>query len=328
MKAMRMITIGIAAVAFGACNGEVKEKLKKVKVYEIQDGRKADTYKVTEKYGALTVREGEYVGESATKPWSSWWYPINEKSLFYNSDGGASTLEKYDFYAEKRLNEASEAALFEERNIYQPNEVGWAGLCHAWAIASVLHPEPTATKYLSGVKWTVADQKALLLKSYEKAEGISDIMYGERYNGDRSNDYDDIYPDQFHKLIQDHLVEKKKPFLMDYDPRSPVWTVPGYRVKFMVEKRDATTAVVSAWVTFASPHVDDHNFVGTKRVVKNYKYELKGKWSNGVLHVNDGEWLGDSKDDHPDYLISFPDTIQRGSRNQHIKTSIVDSIVK
>ncbi len=115
---------------------------------------------------------------------------------------------------------------------------------------------------------------------------------------------------------------------MDYDPRFPVWTVPVYKVKFQVSKLDETSAKVTAWVTFASPHVETHDFVGTKRVVKGYKYILKGNWKNGVLNVTDGEWIEESKHDHPDYLISFPSSIQRGSLNDQIKPEIVDTILK
>lgn len=335
MKTFRVVSLSVAALALAACNKEVEEKLKTKTVYEVKEvevevdePRNPETFKVTEKYGTLAIREGKFSGKSKITPWSSWWYPLNEKVLFYSNDGSASTLEKYDFYAQKRFQEDGDAALFEERNIYQENEVAWAGLCHAWAIASVLHPEPTETKHIGGVKWSVGDQKALLLKSYDIANGISDIMYGERYNGERDNDYDDIYPDQFHKLVQDHLIKKQMPFLMDYDARYPVWTVPVYRVNFTIKKVDANSADVDAWLTFASPHVEDLNYVGTKRVVKNYQYTLTGKWENDVFKVDGGEWTGDSKTDHPDYLISYPSSIERGSRNIKIKSEIVDSILK
>lgn len=330
MKATKLIGAGIAALALAGCNSaEVEEKLKTVyREAPATAARDSGTFKVTDKFGALKVREGEITGESKNTPWSAWWYPLNEKTLFYNNSGSASPLEKYDFFAQKTTGNLVESAVFEQRNIFQPNEVAWAGLCHAWAIASVLHPEPKETKHLGGVKWSVGDQKALLLKTYEAAQGISDIMFGERYNGDRNDDYDDIYPDQFHRLLQHHLVENQKPALMDYDARSPVWTVPIYKVKFIIEKSDAETARVSAWVTFASPHVDDLDFVGTKRVVKNYTYILKGEWRGSEFLAKGGEWTEDSKTDHPDYLMSFPDSLKRGSRNTELNVEIVDSILR
>lgn len=325
MKTHRIALIGIALVGFMSCNDRVEEKLKTVYAAE---PRNNDTFSVTSKFGKLTVREGEFSGESTHKPWSSWWYPLNEKTMFEGKNGEAAPLEKYDFFVGKKFDEYSDAASYEAQNIYQANEVAWAGLCHAWAIASVLHPEPSSTKYLAGVKFKVSDQKALLLKSYEVASGISKIMYGSRYNGNRTDDYDDIYPDQFHKLAQHHVIENQKSFLMDYDPRYPVWTVPVYKVKFQIKKIDNSTAQVNAWITFASPHVETFDFVGTKRVVKNYKYLLKGQWKGGVLEVSKGEWIGDSKQDHPDYLISYPDSIARGSRNQHLKAEYIDAILK
>lgn len=327
MKVLKALGLILGVYFLAACNQEVEDKVKTVYEQIPSGGRSDKTFLVTDKYGPLQVRVGEYLGEAATTPWSSWWYPLNDKTLFKNPNGGPSTLEKYDYYASVRFNEDTRAAQFEEQELYRPGEVNWAGLCHAWAIAAVLHPEPAVERSFGGVKWTVADQKALLLKSYERATGIAEIMYGGRYTGSRDDDYDDIYPDQFHKLAQNHLMENKRPFLMDYDARQPVWTVPVYKVRFFIEKRDEESALVSAWVTFASAQVKDLNFVGTKRVVKNYKYILKGKWSNGALNVKSGEWIEESSADHPDYLISFPDSIKRGSNNTEIKTSIVDSIV-
>ncbi len=325
MEIRRFVGIGVAAVAFAACNESVEERINTV--YE-EEGRKRETFSATDKYGPLKVKVGEFVGESKVKPWSAWWYPLNERTLFYKTTGGSSPLEKYDYYSGRMFNVFSEAARYEEQELYRPNEVGWAGLCHAWAIASVLHPEPKEAKTIGGVKWSVGDQKALLLKTYEKAGGIAEIMIGDRFNGDRNDDYDDIYPDQFHKLVQNHLVENSTPFLMDYDPRFPVWTVPVYKVKFLIEKLNNTSAKVRAYITFASPHVNDHNYVGTKRVVKTYDYILTGQWANGTLNVTDGEWIEASKNDHPDYLIAFPSSIERGSLNKEINYEIVDSILK
>ncbi|MBC74556.1 MAG: hypothetical protein CME64_00920 [Halobacteriovoraceae bacterium] len=326
MKLIKTLCFTVSVSMLIACNQQVEDSVKTVYKNQPHNPRSKNTFLVTEKYGALTVKEGVFSGESKIRPWSAWWYPINETTLFRNSDS-QSTLEKLDYYSKMLFEQYTQAARFEEQKLYRPNEVGWAGLCHAWAIASVLHPEPTVEKLLGGVRLSTGDQKALLLKSYEKATGIANIMYGERYTGSRGDDYDDIYPDQFHRLVQHHVIENKKPFLMDYDPRHPVWTVPAYKVKFIIEKNDETSALVSAWITFASPHVDVQ-FVGTKRIVKGYKYLLKGNWSNGVLTVKSGEWIEESKNDHPDYLISFPDSIERGSRNPEIKTEIVDSIVK
>lgn len=320
-------TIALSMLTFTACNEEVKEK---IQMLEYPNGarRSAKSYEVTKKYGPLTIREGEYSGEAKMTPWSTWWYPLNEKTLFQGTDNRLSTLEKYDHYAANVFGERAQAAKIEEQEIYKPSEVGWAGLCHAWAIAAVLHPEPKREKQAGGLNWSIADQKALLLKSYETATGISQIMYGGRYTGAREDDYDDIYPDQFHKLAQDHLIEKKKPFLLDYEARHPVWTVPAYKIKFIIKKQDEESALVSAWLSFASPHVKDLNFVGIKRIVKNYTYMLYGKWKNGVMAVNDGKWIEASKDDHPDYVISYPDSIQRGSNNTELKMTIIDSILK
>lgn len=313
--------------SFVSC-GNDKVNTKYEKVYETSSYREAQTYNVTDKFGALSVKTGKFQAKTAITPWSSWWYPLGDKTLFESQGQGAATLEKYDFYAAKSFDMDTQAAQFEEQELYRENEAGWAGLCHAWAIASVLHPEPSQEKMLGSVRWSVGDQKALLLKTYEKSIGISQIMYGKRYDGNRSDDYMDIYPDQFHRFVQYFIFEKGLPFLMDYDPRPPVWTVPVYQVSFNIERLDDMTVKVDAWITFASPHVQSRDFVGTKKISKHYAYELTGEWKGGAFQVSGGEWTQESLDDHPDYVIAYPDSIERGSNNTEITLEVVDSILR
>lgn len=312
---------------FVGCDSDEKEYVTKEVIVERDERQvRGDSYNVvTDKYGALTVEQGIANYKSSIIPWSSWWYPYNQRTLFSRDDGERSTLWKYDQFVEKRHDRFTEAQLVEEREVYDPNEVAWAGLCHAWSVASVLHAEPTNTTIKEGVHFEVSDQKALLLKSYEKVANLE--IFGERYNGNSNDEYADIYPDQFHRLVQTHLRDLKKPFIMDYDPSFPVWSVPVYEARFEIEKVDGTTALVTAWMTIASPFVSSPEFVGTKKVFKVYSYHLTGNWVGNTLNVTGGEWIGESRQDHPDYLIGYPDKAVRASMNREIDSSIVDEIV-
>ncbi len=281
---------------------------------------------VTKEYGSLSVNEGEFTGTSQITPWSSWWFPTKDKYLFESSNEKTlAPLQKYDAYNKENSGVDSESALFERMEIYDPSEVNWAGLCHAWAIASVLHVEPKVSIIKNNISFSVADQKALLLKSYESPIGLK--FYGKRNNGGFEDDFNDIYPDQFHRMAQVFLFERKLPFLMDYDPRFPVWTVPIYNIKFKIVKLNETSALVKAWLSTASPNVDSPNFVGTKKSVKFYEYKLYGQWTGGALKVTNSEWVNDSVFDHPDYLIAYPDAVKRQSLNLKLDVNKINEII-
>jgi len=285
----------------------------------------AEYQKVTAEFGQLSVQEGSYTGGSAITPWSSWWFPTKDKYLFENSNHRMlAPLQKYDQYVFKTDRGTPDSALFEEMEIYNPSEVNWAGLCHAWAVASVLHPEPKNEIERENISFTIADQKALLLKSYENVDNLK--YYGSRYNGGFDDKFDDVYPDQFHRFVQVFIFEKKLPFLMDYDPSYPAWTVPVYNVTFKIVKEDSNTAHVKAWVTTASSFVDSPDFVGTKKSVKYYEYKLYGTWNGSILDVTGSKWVNEAIFDHPDFLIAFPENAKRGSLNKNLDIAIIDEI--
>jgi hypothetical protein len=323
MKYLSMLIVLIAVASCGSKTASEKIVYKDV----VTDSSALNkSTPVTTELGGLTVQAGESIGQTKIIPWSSWWFPTKDKYLFENANAEVlAPLQKYDIFIKENYGADPESALFERMEIYNPSEVNWAGLCHAWAMASVLHAEPTTAVIKKGVVFSVADQKSLLLKSYENADGLK--IYGTRYNGSYNDDFNDIYPDQFHRLAQVYLFEKHLPFLMDYDPSFPVWTVPVYNIKFKIIKLDETSAHVKAWVTIATPFVDDPNYVGTKISTKFYEYKLVGKWEGQDLKVTSGEWINDSVFDHPDYVIAYPDSVKRASRNTKLDISKIDEIV-
>lgn len=330
---LKKISFLILALALGGCgsdnndNGLTAEtatqsrvSLEASRIVE----RDIDSFDVTDKFGALTVQEGEVSYKTEIKPWSSWWFPSNDRDLF-NDDEGPAPLNKYDEYVLLRHNQFVESAYFEESQLYNPQQAAWAGLCHAWAVASILHREPSRIVQKEGMLFDIADQKALLLKSYENVSNLE--IYGQRYDGLYDNNFKDIYPDQFHRFLQQYLRDEGKPFIMDYDPSYPVWTVPVYIAKTNIEKVDSETVSVTTWVTYASPFVEK-DFVGTRQIVKTYTYDLFGAWNGDVFTVVDSEWTNSSIHDHPDYVIGFPKTAVRGSYNTELKTNFVDEILK
>jgi len=273
------------------------------------------------------ITAGERSAEATKKPWSSWWYPHWQDTLFQGKNGEPATLEKYDAFA-LRINRRTTAAAYERANLYDPRAVSWSGLCDAWAIASILEPEPTTTIRHGDLQFRVGDLKALILKTYEKIPPLTNI--GHRFNGEWNDVYADVLPDQLHHVIETELIGKHRAFIIDEDAGPEVWNEPAWKVTIRVEHVEGqpTIARVQTWLFLASPHVDDHDFVGILEDSREYTYDLKGEWEGDRFHVQSGQWTNRSQWDHPDYAIVLPERIERGSFNPQIDPAVVDLIRK
>lgn len=320
---MKVLTLVLSMLIMASCGKSSSNDQDGAYLSGQSSARTSETNSITNEFGSLSVREGSFTYEASTKPWSSWWFPLRERFMFDRAEIDAP-LVKYDEYVTRKYDIKSEAAHFEETELYDSGQVPWAGLCHAWAVASVLHKEPNKVIVKNKIVFGIADQKALLLKSYESVSNLK--IYGNRYNGSHGDNFNDIYPDQFHRFAQIHLLDQKKPFLMDYDPSYPVWTVPVYKVKFDITRETQNSVLVRAWATYASPHVSPE-FVGTREIVKSYTYRLFGQWQGDSFSVVDSEWIEDSLYDHPDYVIAFPGDVKKGSYNTQLKTELIDELL-
>lgn len=285
--------------------------------------------RVTEVYGPLVVKEGFYKQESSVKPWSSWWYPLWEKTLFDDPSGEHSTLDRYDQFVLNQTGENPHSAEYEEKYVYDGRAVGWAGRCDAWAVAALSEPEPTKPMEIGGVLFRVRDLKALIIKIYEKVEGL--VHFGQRFNGTWDSDYEDILPDQFHRFFQAELIVKKLPFIMDYDAGLEVWNSPVWKVqtRLTTDPQNPNVINVKTWLTSADPHIKNLDFVGTGPVVHTYTYDLYGvRKEDGSLSVTSGKWTENSRWDHPDYLIPIPKNIKNSSSNKNISKDLVEKIIR
>jgi hypothetical protein len=285
---------------------------------------------VTDAFGPLVVYEGTFDAQSKTQPWSAWWYPLNKTDLFKTADGTPAPLQVYDQYVSqvKHLQSPS-AADYEANRLYDPNASSWEGLCNAWSAASLFEPEPTHAGQLGGITFSVGDLKALLLKTYEVVDGLK--QFGQRYNGERGDDYEDIYPDQFHKFLQHELFEKRRPFIMDEDPGVAVWNMPVWKTTTSIAKdeHDPEVMHVDTWVFGASEFVNSVDYVGTLTVATEYTYDLYGyPRPDGAFHVVYGVWTGKSMDWHPDFVVELPEKPAHHSKNTALDNGIVSEIIK
>jgi len=286
------------------------------------------------------------VAEASVKPWSSWWYPKFEDTLF-RAEKGLSVLDKYDLYRDAlfkvRRPEGIGAAAFEKRK-FNPASLSWEGLCDAWSMASILAPEPKQSRTVrvgsATHTFSVGDQKALILKTYEGILDSETRIYGQKFTGSFDGWIQpDVFPDQFHRFVEAQLFERKQAFVMDHDAGIEIWNVPVFRANYSlspVPGRDDAVQVRMWLYSASSTKKDEMDFVGTKETIREYHYILFGKMqATGKLAVHSGVWIKgpngiDSRKDHPDYFVTVPEPekITRKSFNPSINPEAVDAIIE
>ncbi|MRG91009.1 hypothetical protein [Polyangium spumosum] len=276
----------------------------------------------------LEVMAGERSGEATIKPWSSWWFPTWDDFLFAERDGELSPLQKYDRYSSTVLRKTTTAAAYERENLYGRHASSWSGLCYAWALASILEPEPKGEVTHGSLHFAVGDLKALLLKTYEAVKDPPTV--GDRNDGAWDDEYEDILPHVFHRVLVRELFQKQRPFIMDKDAGYEVWNVPVYKAITKIERDASARDVVHVRtvVFVASPDVESYDHVGTEATTREYTYDLRGVWVGDRFLVREGAWTENSRWDHPDFLILPPDRVTRASFNPEIDIATVDAILE
>ncbi len=127
----------------------------------------------------------------------------------------------------------------------------WWGICHAWAPAAILLPEPKKAVTYNGVEFKVQDIKALLTLVHDKTTtkfvslrcntdaagtpGINFDNYGRPQGGDAS--CRDTNPGTYHLLLTNYLGKQGASFVEDRTYDDEVWNQPlrGYRITAQTE---------------------------------------------------------------------------------------------
>ncbi|CAI5710730.1 unnamed protein product [Hyaloperonospora brassicae] len=213
----------------------------------------------------------------------------------------------------------------------------WFGICHAWAPAAILEPEPRCVVEHNGTTFEPYDIKALITMAYHGSK-IPTIFTGSRFNGNdaTSNITDkfgrftderrrDISPGFFHIATTNIMGRFNSSFVIDMTAGSEVWNQPvrGYEIVrlawvtpeaaakryFNVDKypfNDAATkiAVVTTRVYWVSESGENGPLVSTGRVDKfttkvDYEYVLE---TDETYQILGGEWLSGSKATHIDFM--------------------------
>ncbi|DBA01851.1 TPA: hypothetical protein N0F65_005999 [Lagenidium giganteum] len=220
----------------------------------------------------LKVLQSKYASaDFKPAPWPSTYWPMFQDGLNYRWNGDEpSASEKYAKAFGKDVKEFKDAVSRESgvlsqsdsKTCKQDTDCGedlcgirdgessgyciphWFGICHAWAPAAILEPEPQCAVEKNGVTFHVMDIKGLLTQVYDGA-GVGTVFTGARYDGPSDKDAVDKFgrftdaarrdlgPGYFHIAFSNILGKFGKSFVIDTSADAPVWNQPirSYNVK-------------------------------------------------------------------------------------------------
>lgn len=229
-----------------------------------------------------------------------------------------SPAEKYDIF----MGRFDYPTVKLERGRTSPRMASWEGICHGWAAAAVLHPEPSPVTRLgpSGiyVPFGSSDVKALL--SYFEGQiraNAGSLFVGERCRGSfpsntvpGSNPCKDANAGGFHVFLANQLGLRRESFVFDVTMNYEVWNQPAisYESKIL-DERPPSRGAAEGTVREVSLETKLHYtleiqpqwqpVVGTRgqmETSKTYRYRLELDKDGNIIG---GEWL---QADRPDFL--------------------------
>lgn len=262
--------------------------------------------------------------KEVTPPWAGYWYPRYDPVLY---SGDQSAFAKVDRMMARIGRESKAQEVESAQNAGHPES--WEGLCNAWSNASILEPEPKMAIDVLGERLSISDQKALFTKLYE---GFPVTMYGIRYDGDFITDgtYQDIRPEALHRIALAVLGTMQKPFIIDDTAGTEVWQQPVFRVDWAIHQDEsmdnAYKVSMRLWKIKMRSQVDEDLTNRNDYAFEQYQYRLfvnpEIKAQDGRLVVIAGEWLGNSRKNHPDYVVMPQDNGWPASYNNWLQNNI------
>lgn len=217
----------------------------------------------------------------------------------------------------------------------------WFGICHAWAPAALLEPEPICPVTKNGVTFQPFDIKALVSMAYDGAH-LDTVFTGTRFNGKDSepNNKDqygrfkdltrrDTGAGFFHIAAANMLGNLNHSFVVDVTAGAEVWNQPvrSYEVLEATTIDPATAGrkyfktnsypfnpaatqlkfvkTLFKWIVESSengPLVSNPSKIDKSTKSAEYTYILELDDDDNILG---GEWVDRSQENHPDF-IWFP----------------------
>jgi hypothetical protein len=278
------------------------------------------------------VSDWQKLPKSGSVPvwYSSEMYNFENEGLAARVERDLSPVEKYD-----KAFRNDRAATEWERVNHGRNALGnlqpeyWWGHCHAVMASTILHKEPQHGFVVNDVAFSKQDVKALLAEINFINQGK---MIGSRCemeepvldDGGRMIDLScrDLNPAAFHLVVANYVGRLGRTPVADIYPDRRVWSAL-VREFSTTEREVAPTeaeqlvASSALWqakgaTRFIKVHLD-LTLVWKSDMDKDYDYLLE---LNGDGQVIGGEWLGESRRDHPDFLW-YP--LEGRSANPHVQ---------
>lgn len=122
----------------------------------------------------------------------------------------------------------------------------WWGICHAWAPAALMEPEPLGAVTRNGVTFDVSDLKGLIIQQWDRASAhmvggrCNDKEFERDENGRVTNEEcRDLNAGSWHVIVTNFIGLNKKGFVIERTTNYEIWNQPlfGYKID---EQREIT----------------------------------------------------------------------------------------
>ena len=306
-------------------------------------------------------------GAAATTPWAASYWPMYQDSIDYRwaGAGTASPAEKFETAydrpgladrisgeygidsqsfgtectADSQCGSGEACAIRDDASAGYCIET-WMGICHAWAPASIMEPEPKYPVEQNGVTFEVNDIKALVTLSYDAGFRQNEMAlrcnYGlgeewgitfDAYGRPKESECADTNAGAFHGAITNLVGIRSESLVEDRTFDTQVWNQPIR--DYTITRNDSVSASQAGALvgdTGATAYRFNSNAVAFRHVEMTLRYVAESSAStDGPLasQINSytksdhyayiveldaagtvvgGEWIGDSKTTHPDFL--------------------------
>jgi hypothetical protein len=234
----------------------------------------------------------------------------------------------------------------------------WWGLCHAWAPAAILEPEPQHAVEYNGVRFEVSDIKALLLTVYDGTLSTSlggrcnaKELERDEYGRVKANECRDTNAGAWHVVVTNLLGLQQQAFVEDRTGDFEVWNQPliGYEITEQKEIDLATALSLLNAGGEAYPFNDQAERFFEVKMTTTYVTEShpstepvgnanyrRHDYYHYVLEIDSrgkiigGEWIGSSRENHPDFLWlpTAADTSRWRRSNPNVTLADVHKLVE
>jgi len=244
----------------------------------------------------------------------------------------------------------------------------WWGLCHAWVPAAILEPEPGRAVTYNGVTFHVADMKGLMQTLYDKSDAVilggrcnQKKVELDELGRAVPDECRDTNPGAFHLIVANMLGRHKRAFAEDRTWDFQVWNQPILKFETLAYDDGLTAAQANSALGFEG---DEYHFVeryeeqGLDKPVSFAKVRIKLYYiteshalAHPVVHeldrytrhdvydyilelnkdgeITGGEWIGDSREAHPDFLwLPLRMSRSRWGANPHVQYDKVKMLIE